>query len=128
MWAISDAVTGHPVQPIGRVEVHARLRRPHFHDAPASGIGCPRRQRQHAGLGLVQHEIVVVAMAEFQLPGAGLDVLSDGFRFGEIKRCARNSAQFAGRDQVESTGVNLSAFIISRWFSTFWPKSPERLK
>ena len=46
--------------------------------------------------GFVEHPVVVVALAEAQLLVVGVDVLPDGFRRGEVERCAGHGSNLAG--------------------------------
>src|SRR5215813_14459918 len=65
------------VQEISRIELSAGLGRPDFQYSPARSLLRPRGEREAIGLVLDQDEIVVVALAEFQLLIIGIDPRSE---------------------------------------------------
>jgi len=100
------------VQEISGVKLHARLGRQDIHD-PAAGrlihFHCQRRPCR-AGF-FVQHPVVIVAFAKFELLVVRVDARADGRLFRKIERCSCHRLQLARRYQrrihgSKSAGVN----------------------
>ena len=75
------------VEEVRGVQLHSRLRREHFENAPALRLVDRRCERKRIAL-LVQYEVVVVAAAEADLLVVGIDPFTDLVRLAEIERCS----------------------------------------
>ncbi len=75
------------VQKVPGVKLNSWLGRVNFHYSPAGRLDDARRQRTIARFAeIVQHPIVIVALAKFKLLVVLFDARSDRGRLGEIER------------------------------------------
>ena len=75
---------------VGGVKLHTWFGGEYFHRTSAGRIGYLGGKTQFALFALVQHVVVVEALAELDLLVVGIDVLSEGFRLTEVERRAFN--------------------------------------
>lgn len=86
------------VQKIAAVELNGGLRSPHFHNSPSVWI------MQFGSLlevlrFVIQDKIVVVAMPLVKLFLVLVNSVTGRRQLAKIKRCARNRAEFSGRNK-----------------------------
>src|SRR5690606_26321983 len=91
------------VQEIAAVELHARLGRVHFHDAPRLRILDAGRELESVAVA-VQHVVVVVPAAELDLLVVGIDAGPDRGLRAEIERCAFDARELARRNERSIDG------------------------
>jgi hypothetical protein len=80
------------VQKVPSVKLNSRLRRVNFHHSPAGWLYDARRQRAVARfVEIVQHPIVILALAKFKLFVVPFDARTNRGRLGEIERRSTHS-------------------------------------
>ena len=88
------------IEKISRVKLDSRLRRPHFQFPPGLRIHHRGGQRGLAAAWAVEHPIVIVAMAKFQLLFIIPDARTNCRGLVEIECRARHRAQFPCGNQA----------------------------
>src|SRR5215475_5236747 len=88
----------HFSEKVSDVKLNARFGRPDFHYSARRRFGDFSRLTQYSGLA-VDDEVVVVALAEFQLLFVLVDARADRRRPREIEGRAFDASQLTGRDQ-----------------------------
>src|SRR5206468_657027 len=93
----AHAVNG-SVQKVARVELNTGLVCEDLHHAARFRVFHFGGQRRSAGL-VVQHEVLIVAVGEFQLFVGGPDTAADDHRGSEVERSAGYGSDLTGRNQ-----------------------------
>ena len=104
---------------VGRVKLHTGFGGVALQCTSALRIGDSGSKAQFTLLALVQYVVVVEALAELDLLVVCIDVLTEGFRCAEIKRCTfhlqdltrRNGGGIGGQIEV---CIDLTDLILNR--------------
>src|SRR5215813_6577515 len=117
----------HLSEKVAVVELHARIGRQDFHYSACRGVGDFRRLTQYSGLA-VDDEVVVVALAEFQLFVVLVDARADRRRLRKVERRVFDASQFTGRDQGRlnrSEALGVDHHLMAQDVATALPREVE---